>query len=251
MNIKTIIIEDEVNARKALINMLSFYCPEVEIAGHAASVKEGIALIEKTSPNLLLLDVHLPDGTGFDLVKKIKKKDFKIVFITAYDQYALKAIKLSALDYLLKPVKPDELRLAISKVQEAIESEERINLQIDTCIDNFSKASQDKKIILNTIDNLFVIEVKHLIRCEASENYTNIFIEGKNKIMISKTLKEFEEMLSAYGFFRIHQSHLINLQYVDSYEKKGGGNVRLKTGERVPVSTRRKENFLKVLKSIS
>jgi len=251
MKIKTIIIEDEINARKALENMLSFYCPEIEIVGHANSVKEGVALIENTIPDLLLLDVHLPDGTGFDLLKKIKKKDFKIVFVTAYDQYALKAIKLSALDYLLKPVKPDELRLAISKVQQVLENEEQINLQIETCIDNFNNVSQDKKLILNTNENVFVVEIKQLVRCEASENYTNIFIEGKNKIMISKTLKEFEEMLSVYGFFRVHQSHLINLQYVDYYEKKGSGNVRLKTGESIPVSVRKKESFLKALKSIS
>lgn len=251
MKIKTIIIEDEANSRKALENMLLFYCPDIEIAGHAASVKEGVSLIKKKSPELIFLDVNLPDGTGFDLVKKIKNKNFKLVFITAFDKYALKAIKLSALDYLLKPVKPDELRHAVSKVQQVLEQEEQINLQIETCIDNLNNESQDKKIILNTNENIFVVEINKLIHCEANENYTNVYIKDKNKIVISKTLKEFEEMLSVYGFFRVHQSHLINLQYVDYYEKKGRGCVQLKNGESIPVSQRRKKIFFNALKSIS
>jgi len=249
MKIETIIIEDEVNARKALENMLSFYFPEIEIIGHAASVKDGVTLIKQSNPHLLLLDVHLEDGTGFDLVKKLPKKDFKIVFVTAYDMYALKAIKLSALDYLLKPVKPSELRKAIGKVKKVLENEEIMSLQIDTCIENLNNVNQENKIILNTNNNVFVIEIMKLVRCEANENYTNVYVAGRNKILISKTLKDFEEMLSAYGFFRTHQSHLINLQYVDYYEKRGGGKVHLKTGEVIPVSLRRKEGFLNALKT--
>ncbi len=250
MKIQTVIIEDEVNARKALMNMLSFYCPTVEVTGQADTIERGTKLIQGLSPDLLLLDVQLPDGTGFDLIKKIKKRNFKLVFITAYDEYALKAIKLSALDYLLKPVKPNELTGAINKVAEAMENEERISLQLETCIENVHHTNQNKKIILNTSDNIHVLEVKKIIRCEASENYTNIFVKDKPKIMLAKTLKEFEEMLTTYGFFRIHQSHLINLDFVDSYVKKGAGVALLKTGDRIPVSTRRKEGFLKALETI-
>ncbi len=250
MEIKTIIVEDEVNARKALENMLNFYSESVKVIGTAATVAEGVALIQKESPDLILLDVNLPDGTGFDLVKKLRNNTAKLVFITAYDEYALKAIKLSALDYLLKPVKPNELTSAIKKVEEALEIEERINLKIDTCIENYKNSNQDKKIIINTTDNLFVIEVKKLIRCESSENYTHIFIDGKDRITVAKTLKEFEEMLTSYGFFRLHQSHLVNLNFVEAYEKKSGGYARLLSGERIPVSSRRKENFLKALEAI-
>lgn len=249
MKIKTIIVEDEINARKALINMLNFYCKEVEIFGEAKNVKEGIEIIKNNNPDLVLLDVRLPDGTGFDLIEKLKKQEFKLVFITAYNEYALRAIKLSALDYLLKPVKPDELRKAIAKVSEAIENDERLNLNIETCISNIKEQSRNKKIILNTADNIHIVEISKLIRCEASENYSGIFIEGKNKILVARTLKEFEEMLIPYGFFRVHQSHLVNIQYVDTYEKKAGGNALLKDGARVPVSTRRKEGFLKALSS--
>ncbi len=249
MRIKTIIVEDEINARKALINMLSFYCKEVEVIGEAESVKGAIELITNKPPDLVLLDVRLPDGNGFDIMEKLKNKDFKLVFITAYNEYALRAIKLSALDYLLKPVKPDELRKAIAKVREIYENEELIKLQIETCVDNVKASGQNKKIILNTIDRIFVVEIENLVRCEASENYTNVFIKGKDKIMVARTLKDFEEMLTIYGFFRIHQSHLINLNYVDIYDKKGGGMLLLKNGERVPVSTRRKEGFLKALRA--
>lgn len=251
MKIKTVIIEDETNARKALENMLAFYCPYIEVAGYAVSVKEGVSLIDKAKPDLVLLDVHLEDGTGFDVLQKLKKTHFRIVFVTAHDQYALQAIKLSAIDYLLKPIKPEELRFAMSKVQKALEEEEQINLQVETIIENYSKPSRDKKIILNTNSEIFVVEIKHLVHCEANENYTTIYIEGKHNILISKTLKEFEEMLSPYGFFRIHQSHLINLQFVDSYVKRGGGKVHLKTEETLPVSLRKKESFLKALQSYS
>ncbi len=251
MKIKTIIVEDEINARKALVNMLNFYSKDMEIAGEARNVKEGIELIKNNNPDLVLLDVRLPDGTGFDVIEKLKKYNFKLVFITAYNEYALRAIKLSALDYLLKPVKPDELRRAIEKVREAIEHDERLNLQIETCIENVKNHNRNKKIILNTSDNIHIVETSKLIRCEASENYTNIFIEGKNRIIVAKTLKDFEEMLVPYGFFRVHQSHLINMQFVDSFEKKAGGNAVLKEGTRVPVSSRRKEGFLKALASSS
>jgi len=249
MKIKTVIIEDEINARKALENMLSFYCPEIVVSGHAASVEAGLNLISKSPPDLLLLDVHLPDGTGFDLMKRIKKKDFKIVFVTAHDQYALEAIKLSALDYLLKPVKPDELRKAITKVEQALEKEEQLRLQIDTALHNLNQNNPHKKLILNTSDKVFVLEITQIIHCEAYDNYSKIYINGKNPILISKTLKDLEEMLMTYGFFRIHQSHLLNLNYVDTFEKKGSGQVRIKTGEALPVSVRKKENFFKALKA--
>jgi len=251
MTIKTFIVEDEVNARKALMNMLSFYCEDIELAGFSDNIADSVAQIEKVKPHLLLLDVRLPDGTGFDLVKKLKYKDFKLVFVTAYDEYALRAIKLSAIDYLLKPVKPDELRTAINKVGLALETDERLSLQLDTAIENFNPANQNKKIILNTSDSVHIIEIASLIRCESSENYTMIYIEGKSRIVIAKTLKEFEEMLGVYGFFRVHQSHLVNLQYVNSYDKKGGGVIILKNDERIPLSTRRKEGFLKALRYIA
>lgn len=249
MAIKTIIVEDEVNARKALVNMLEFYEKDVEVIGQAINVEEGIELIKNKQPDLVLLDVRLPDGTGFDLIAKLKKYDFKLVFVTAYNEYALKAIKLSALDYLLKPVKPNELNRALDKVRAAIENEEQLKVKYETAIENFSKPAPKRKIILNTVDSMYVLEVSGIIRCEASENYTSVYAKGKDRIMLAKTLKDFEEMLVPFGFFRVHQSHLVNLQYVDTYEKRGSGRVLLKNGEKIPVSTRRKEGFLRALEA--
>lgn len=249
MLIRTVIVEDEVNARKALENMLEFYFNTIEVVGVTGTVEEGVALVNEQQPDLLFLDIHLKDGTGFDLLKKVKNQSFKLVFVTAHNEYALKAIKLSALDYLLKPVSPGELGKAVTKVQEAIEKDEQINLQLEACIENVKEANQQKKIILNTSNNLFVVEVNHLVRCEASENYTRVFVEGKEKIMMAKTLKEFEEMLSGYGFFRTHQSHLINIQFIEAFDKSNN-LVLLKTGEQILVSTRKKESFLKALQNI-
>lgn len=248
MKIRTVIIEDEINARKALVNILSFYFNSIEIVGMAGSVEKGVKLIKEQQPDLLFLDVHLTDGTSFELIKKIKHHNFKLVFITAHDEYALQAIKLSALDYLLKPINPGELGKAIGRVQEAIEKEEQIDLQLDTIVENVRESNQNKKIILNTSNNLFVVEVKNLVRCEASENYTQVFVDGKEKIMMAKTLKEFEEMLSGYGFFRTHQSHLINVQFVEGFDKSNN-LVKLKTGDEIVVSTRKKEHFLKTLQN--
>ncbi len=248
--IRTVIVEDEVNARKALENMLDFYFNFIEIVGRAGTVKEAVTLINEQKPELLLLDINLPDGTGFDIISKVKQHDFKLVFITAHNEHALKAIKLSALDYLTKPVNPGDLRKAISKVQEAIEKEEQINLKLDAYVENVQAKDHNKKIILNTSSSLFVVEINQLVRCEASENYTKVFVRDKDNIMMAKTLKEFEEILSTYGFFRTHQSHLININYIDAYDKSNN-LVLLRTGDKIPISTRKKENFLKTLQNIN
>jgi two-component system LytT family response regulator len=249
MKIKAVIVEDESNARKALENMLDFYCHEIEIAGWAESVNKASELINNVSPQLLFLDVQIKGGTSFDVLKKLEKKDVKIIFVTAYDQYAIRAIKLSAVDYLLKPLKPDELKKAVSKAVKALEDEEHLRLQFETTLENISNIDKDKKIILNTNKSVYVIKISDLIRCESCENYTYVHVRGKNKIMISKTLKEFEEMLTSYGFFRVHQSHLVNMQFVDHYLKKGIGKVHLQTGDEIPVSTRKKDEFLRFLKA--
>ena len=249
MKIKTFIVEDEINARQVLTNMLNFYCSDIEIIGEAKNVAESVELIKSKKPDLVLLDVRLPDGTGFDLLDQIKNQKFKLIFITAYNEYALKAIKLSAIDYLLKPVKPEELRKAISKVEQAIENDEMLNVQVDTMIDNMNPKNKHQKIILNTNENIYVLEIGKLIRIESNINYSIVYSEGKDKIFVAKTLKEFEEMLVPFGFFRIHQSHLVNTHFVDSYEKKAGGRAILHDGTSIPVSVRRKEGFIKALSS--
>ena len=250
MKIRTVIVDDEFNARRALANMLEFYCNEVELVGEAQSVEEAYALIDREKPDLILLDIILGNATGFDLLKKLRNMDFKLIFVTAHDEYALRAIKMSALDYLLKPVKPRELIGAITRVAEALEKEEKIRMKVETLITNTREQGGEKKIIVNTMSSIFVLEVKSIIRCESDENYTFIYLENQDRIMVARTLKDFEEMLTGFGFFRVHQSHLINLNQVSSFEKGSGGHAVLKDGRKIPVSTRRKEQFMKALTNV-
>jgi|AntRauTorcE11898_2_1112593.scaffolds.fasta_scaffold02284_3 two-component system LytT family response regulator len=247
MKLKAIIIEDEFNARQALKNMLEFYHPEIELIGESASVKDSVALLEKAAPDLLFMDVRLPDGESFEIFRNIKARGFQIIFITAYDEYALPAIKLSALDYLLKPVKPRELNLAIEKALKSRENEELMDMKIDTCVSNFNSSGRPRKIIINTTEKMHVINTQDIVRCEARENYTDIHLIGDERIIAAKTLKELEEMLTPYGFYRIHHSHLINMHYVKAFEKRSAGAVLLSNGQHIPVSNRRKEGFIKGL----
>jgi len=248
MRIKTLIIEDEVNARKALKNMLEFYCPEIEVCGEASSVSEGKALLKKSEAQLVFMDIQLPDGTAFDILKKGVDNSLKIIFITAFDAYALQAIKLSALDYILKPPSPKELIKAVNKVREAIENEELLSMQIETVADNLNDATQNRKIILNVGSKMHIVLIEQIVRAEAKENYSMVTTINNEHILASKSMKELDEMLASCGFFRVHHSHLINLSQIDTYDK-AQALCTLRNGDQVPVSTRRREAFLKALET--
>ncbi len=246
--LRTLIIDDEAKPRKALNNLIDYYCKDVLIVGEAFDVVSGREAIAKFEPDLVLLDVEMPDGTGFDLLKSLDDIDFKVIFITAHEQYALKAIKFSALDYLLKPVSPDELVEAIHKAERS--KKEELNVKLNAFNENFRRQEQlPSKIVLNTSNNIYVIDIADIIRCESDQNYTRIFVKGREMIIVSRTLKEFDEILSEQGFFRVHQSHLINLVYIDHYEKGLGGTLVMKNKTRIPVSSRRKERFLRLFDS--
>jgi len=251
MKIKTVIIDDELNARKALLNMLDFYCPEIEVVGESIDVAGGVHLIESVQPKLVFLDIKMPDGTGFDLLRKLPKVDFRVIFVTAYDQFALSAIKMSAVDYLLKPLNPHELKAAVNKAVALMDKDIKLADHFNVLEENLADAPQMKKIILNTSNSMHVVRIENIIRCEADENYTKILTSDQQSILVSKTLKEFDELLSPYGFCRIHQSHLINLNQVITYEKGMGGMVLLKNKERIPVSGRRKDFFIKALEQLT
>jgi len=246
MMIKTLIIDDEPKARETISEMLKLYCPNVQIIGEAEDVGSGYEKIIETKPQLILLDIQMPDGTGFDLLRKFENLNLKIVFITAFEEYAIKAFKYSAVDYLLKPVDPDELIETINKVEQSIISEgSKINL--DILLENISaKADVSKKIVLKTAESIHIIKVSDIIRCEASSNYTKFYLIDGKKLLVSKTLKEFDEMLPSNNFFRPHQSHLVNINYIDRFEKSEGGFLIMKDNATVPVSYRKKEQLLKL-----
>jgi two-component system, LytTR family, response regulator len=248
--LRTIIVEDEQKSRELIRNILKQYCgSSVSIIDEASDVKSGVVKILKYEPDLVFLDVNLSDGTSFDILKTIKNVNFKIIFITAYEQYAMQAIKFSALDYITKPIDYKELIAAVGKANELIMSDE-YSLKIATLINNNnSTLCQNKKIILKSSDKINIISVNEIIRCESKNNYTQFILSDGLNILASTTLKEYEELLSAFGFVRIHQSHLINIDFINSYDKKKD-LIHMKDGSNIPISARKKDGLMEILEDM-
>jgi two-component system LytT family response regulator len=242
---KTIIIEDEIQAISALMADINRYCPELNVIGTSGSVDEAIQLIKENKPELVFLDIQLTDGLGFEILEAFQKGEFHVIFTTAYSQYAINAIKFSALDYLLKPINGDELKAAVAKAKTINTSE--VQVQIENFIKNQSLQNQNKRIALQTSQGIFIHEIKSILKCTSEGNYTHIhFIDGK-KLLISKPLKEFEDLLCNNGFERIHHSHIINLNHLTSFIFKDGGYVVMSDKSSLPVSKRKKASLLEIL----
>ncbi len=247
---RVIIIDDEERARQSLVDLLRISNNDIEVIAEADSVRAGIEAIHDQNPELLLLDINMPDGTGFDLLKQLDNIDFQIIFITAYEEYAVRAFEFSAIDYLLKPVDPLKLTDAIEKAKQAVE-QRNLGLKLNALFANLdSPHSGHKKLVLKTAENIYIISTSDIIRCESDCGYTQFFLPDGKKILVSRNLKDYEEMLNGFGFFRIHQSHLINLKYIDHYSKLDGGAVVMKDKTTIPVARRKKEDFLKLLEMI-
>ncbi len=248
--IRTLIIDDEEYVRESMTNMLSLHCPNVKIVGQAEGVKTGLDAIEASHPDLVLLDIKMKDGTGFDLLGKVATIDFKIIFVTAYDQYAINAFKFSALDYLLKPVESSELKEAVDKADKVIQYE--IEKQLDALSSNLQGNDQSgKKIILKTLDNIYLVKVKDINYIESDGRYSNIFLVSDKKIVVTNNLKLYHEILGDLGFYRVHKSYLINLEYIQRFEKGDGGYVILENDARVPVASRKREGLLDLFDRLS
>jgi two-component system, LytTR family, response regulator len=241
--LRTVIIDDEINGRNILKSFIAKYCSGISIIGEAESVKSGFELIEEVEPDLIFLDIQMQDGTGFDLLEKFKLRKFKTIFVTSFDNYAIKAFKFSAVDYILKPVDPDNLVEAVNRVKE-LNSGNQFQEKIDVLISNINSL---EKIGLPAADGIRFVKIHDIIRCESDNNYTLFYLKNKEKILISKTLKDFETLLSGSQFFRIHKSHLINLRYIDKYVPGEGGYVIMEDGSHADVSRRKKEGLLKLL----
>lgn len=242
--LRAIIVEDELHSREALKNLVEEYCPEVTVVAAAPSVEEGICLVNQHKPELVFLDIALNVGTGFDLLEQVTERSFEVIFTTAYEHYALRAIKFSAIDYLLKPIDVEELQAAVKKVLSRQEITP-YNRQIDALLHNLQNHNHRRHTItLATAEGLIFVPVCEIVRLEAMGSYTQFHLANGKKIMVSKHLKEYEQLLNTADFFRIHQSHLINLDEVSQYVKADGGYVRLKDQTQVKVSASRKEEFL-------
>jgi two-component system LytT family response regulator len=242
--IRAVIVDDIEDARLLLKQDLKEGFDNVEIVGEADGVVSGAKLIAKTKPDLVFLDIEMPDGDGFDLLEMLSDKNFKTIFITASDAHAIKAFKFSAIDYILKPLDTEELHRAVTKAIGTIDHKESMSLLQE----NISKPiTQMERIALNTQEKIHVERISNIVRCESDVNYTNIYLSDGSRIMVSKTLKEFDEMLKDYGFIRVHQSHLVNTEYIKAFVKTDGGHLTLSVGKYVPVSSRKKSYVMEVL----
>ena len=244
---KTVIIDDEKNAQNSLIKIIENFCPELEIAGTAENVKSGINLILSEKPDIVFLDIEMPDGSGFDLLKQLPEHNFSLIFATGHNNFAIKAFKFNAVDYILKPV---DIQDVINAVNRAVK-----NLNIygnqNAIKQLLQSVNSDKpeKLVLKTSENIYIININDIIRCESDGSYTTFFLNNGKKILVSKNLKEYENMLKDKNFIRTHNSHLINLQYAERYSKSEGGVLYLQNGNQIPVSVRKKEAVLFALEN--
>ncbi|MBS1923834.1 MAG: response regulator transcription factor [Bacteroidetes bacterium] len=246
--LKVVIVDDEQHCIGRLTMLLEKVKDRnIKLSGTATSVDEGLKCIEKYNPDLVFLDVEIGGKTGFDLLRSITSPTFKVIFTTAHDRYAIQAIKFCALDYLLKPIDEDDFNQAISKVV-AIDNVPDISMQITELLKGIE--AKPKKIGLPTINGIVFVAVSDIIRCQADGNYTEFYLNNKQKLVVSKTLKEFEGFLTPYNFFRVHNSNLVNLEFVKSYNKGKGGFLILEDNSTVEVSSRRKDELLKKLSLI-
>jgi two-component system, LytTR family, response regulator len=245
---KALIIEDELNVREGFIKLLNVFCPEVEVVGSADGVESGLKTISQTDFDILFLDINLPDGSGFDLVYRLKERNFHIIFVTAYDKYAVEAFKISAVDYLLKPVAPDYLKKAIEKVK----SMGRVtysNTQIEVIQEKLGNSpSVVPKIILKDTNGLNIIIIADILYCQAEGSYTIFYLKNGQEIVNSENLKNFESLLLPYSFIRCHNSYMVNLNHVVSIQKMDGGQIVLSGDKTIPLSSRKKSDVMTALK---
>ncbi len=245
---KVLIIDDENRTRELIAKMIDSFGMDVQTFPEGENVQSGIAAIEKHQPDIVFLDIQMPDGTGFDVLASVPNKNFEVIFITAHEEFAIKAIKFSALDYLLKPVDLSELKSSLEKAIALVD--EKSDHQQFEVLENNMNPKEKKRLVLKTQESVHVVELDQIIRCESDRNYTSFFLLDNKKILVSKTLKEYETLLSGHNFLRVQQSHLINLNYIDRYDKKDGGAVVMKDGSEVPLSPAKREVFFQRLENL-
>jgi len=248
--IRVVVIDDESKSREMIREILKLYCSGVEVVAEGDSVNSGIAAIQEFEPDLVLLDIKMPDGTGFDLLRKTMPVSFHLIFITAYEEYAIKAFKYNAIDYLTKPIDPTELKESIEKASKTIDNE-NLNVRLKKLLEDYMRPVQPEigKIVLKTADTIHVVDVEKIVRCESDRNYTAFYMEDNEKILISKSIKEFVDFLEERNFFRLHHSHIINLKFLRKFKKEDSVCI-LSDGSEIPVSHRRREELMKLLKSL-
>lgn len=241
--LKSIIVDDEAKSGESLRILIEDFCDDVKVCAICKTVNEGIAAIREHKPDVVLLDIQMQRETGFDLLERLGEVNFEVIFTTAHSEYAIKAFRFSAIDYLLKPIDLEELKNSLLKVSKKLS--QGMTARLQQLMRNLKETSgENYKLALPTSDGLFFVKVSSIVYCEASSNYTEIFTDDGRKHVVSRTLKEYDEMLSEYNFYRIHNSYLINLNAVKKYIRGEGGSVVMITGQSLDVSKRKKDGFL-------
>ena len=233
-----LIVDDEANNRENLVGLLAKHCPGIEVLAQAASVSEAAVLCEKLQPEVVFLDIEMPGGNGFGLLEKLAPVPFKVIFVTAYDAYALEAIKCSALDYVLKPIDKNELIKAVAKLEPREQQQDRLH--------NLGEFIQggEKKMALSLTDEIRLVKLGEIIRIEADNNYCHFHLVNEEEVLVSKHLGHYYDLLKGLGFVRVHQSHLINRNFIERFVKRDGGYLVLSNGDQVPVSRTQREHVI-------
>ncbi|SHE65108.1 LytR/AlgR family response regulator transcription factor [Pedobacter caeni] len=249
--IRAVIIDDEKNNIENMVSLLMKHELPVTIVGSATNADDAISTIVATNPDLLFLDIQMPDKDGFDVLKALPHYQFEVIFVTAFDQYGIQAVKFSAIDYLLKPVNPEELKTSILKVEAKL-NQRKQNIQLENLMDLIRNkdAKKDHKLALASTKEIRFVNTDEIIRCESSNAYTQFYLTDGKNIMVSKPIFEYEEMLTNYDFIRCHQSHLVNAKFIKSLVREDSGYLLLTDGTRIPISRGKKENVLKALNTI-
>jgi len=249
--IKAILIDDERDALEMLEWQLKQYCPIVSILAMCTSSDEGVEAIKKQSPQLVFLDIEMPHKSGFEVIKSFPDPSFDIIFTTAYNQFAVQAFKIAALDYLLKPIDAEDLTKAIIRFEKK-QLQQNLKTQLEQLMKEYKPLKwQTERIALPTADGIIFTDPQEIVRAEASGNYATVFFTGAKKILLAKTLKEIEELLKPFSFIRIHQTHLVSISHIAMYSKNDGGVIVMKDGTRLPVSRQRKEEVMNLIHGIT
>ena len=242
MRLSAVIIDDEQNNIDNLRSLLAEYCPQVDVVAGAGNAAEGKSSILQYSPDLVFLDIQMPGKNGFDLLQSLPNYDFEVIFVTAYDQYGIQAVKFAAIDYLLKPIDTDELKRAVEKV--FLKSrQKKQNLQLENLLQllHHRQKKEEHRLALPTAKEIRYVRTADIVRCESSNSYTSFYLYNGEKLLVSRPVYEYEEVLKDYGFIRCHQSHLVNLKYVKSWVKEDGGYLYLEDKTEIPVSRNKRE----------
>lgn len=246
---KLLIIDNEPNQRTAINALLKVFCPEITVIEEADGVQTGLQKIKSFHPDIVLLDVEMDDGSGFDLMKQVSQPSFQLIFVTAHNKYAIEAFQFSAIDYLLKPVDPDALQKSIQRAVHNIQSRD-LSRQIEFLLHHLNgKHDHDKRIVLKDIENIYFVRISDILYCMAEGTYTKFYLQNSKHVMVSKNLKEYENILEPLGFIRTHHSYLVNPSKIVRFDKSDGGSLVLEDNHTVPLSQRKKDAILKLLES--